>query len=146
MGSIESSLREKRIWAIDSLLFNLKNDTFREIFSAMIPEMFAKLADSQKRRLKEDFIKRKIKLDVFPELMDIQLDTAKGGPSTANGVCDRNNNKGVAVAALAGGEGGTANNNNDNNLRSWSIILAVIVAGLTVNYVLKYLKVNNFYD
>lgn len=146
MGSIESSLREKRIWAIDSPLFNLKNDTFREIFTSLSEQMFSKLSDSQKRRLKEDFIKRKIKLDVFPELKDIELNTGtdKGGPSTANGACDTNNNKGEA-ALIGGGEEATANNN-DNNLRSWSIVLGVIVAGLVFNYVLKYLKVNNFYD
>lgn len=154
MGSMESSLREKRMWALDSPLFNLKNDAFREIFPSLSQETFAKLTDAQKRRLKEDFIKRKVKLDVFPELLELQLGengvnsgpvdgkTAGAAPGSSSGDCDRNNNMGVREGAAAGAGGDVANANGNG----WSmniLILGVILAGLVVNYVLKS---SNFYD
>lgn len=147
LGSMESSLREKRNWATDSPLFNLKNDTFREIFPSLSQEMFARLSDAQKRRLKEDFLKRKVRLDVFPELHDLQVEDAAGAAAAASAgsaageegsagtgrACDRNNNR----------EGGPEN---ENAARSWTTILAVILGGLVLNYGLKYMKMNNFYD
>lgn len=143
MGSMESSVREKRIWALDSPLYNLKNDTFREIFPSLTQETFVKLTDAQKRRLKEDFVKRKVRLDVFPELMDIQL----GGNG---GDCDKNNNmdnRGGEGAAVAGGGAGGGNavegNNNENGWSMNILILGVILGGLVLNYVLKS---SNFYD
>lgn len=152
MGSMESSLREKRLWALDSPLFNLKNDAFREIFSSLSQDTFAKLTDAQKRRLKEDFIKRKVKLDVFPELLELSENGVNTGPvdgkaagaapGSTSGDCDRNNNMGVreGAAAVAGAGVDEANGN------GWSmniLILGVILAGLVVNYVLKS---SNFYD
>lgn len=143
MGSMESSVREKRIWALDSPLYNLKNDTFREIFPSLSQETFVKLTDAQKRRLKEDFVKRKVRLDVFPELMDIQL-----GAGGSGGDCDKNNNmdnRGGEGAAVAGGGGGGAveANNNENGWSMNILILGVILGGLVLNYVLKS---SNFYD
>lgn len=144
MGSMESSVREKRIWALDSPLYNLKNDTFREIFPSLSQETFVKLTDAQKRRLKEDFVKRKVRLDVFPELMDIQL-----GGGGSGGDCDKNNNmdnrggEGAAVAGGAGGNNAVEGNNNENGWSMNILILGVILGGLVLNYVLKS---SNFYD
>lgn len=144
MGSMESSVREKRIWALDSPLYNLKNDTFREIFPSLSQETFVKLTDAQKRRLKEDFVKRKVRLDVFPELMDIQL-----GGGGSGGDCDKNNNmdnrggEGAAVAGGAGGGNAVEGNNNENGWSMNILILGVILGGLVLNYVLKS---SNFYD
>lgn len=158
-GSMQSSLREKRIWAMDSALYNLKNDTFREIFPSLSRELFAKLSISQRRRLKEDFIKRKVKMDMFPELEDLQMEAAttgsgeKGG-GAANGDCDKNNNKEGANAAEGNGEvreegalrqHAAGGGRGDDNMR-WSthiLILVVILGGLILNYVLKS---SNFYD
>lgn len=165
MGSIETSLREKRICALDSALYNLKNDTFREIFPSLSREMFDKLTVAQRRRLKEDFVKRKVKWATeFPELKEIPLTSEGGGGVTAettNGDCDRNNNKNKQNGTATNGEAGRVNEEeraaavgNDGARNGavaggegqWSmnvVILGVILAGLVVNYVLK---VNNFYD
>lgn len=142
MGSMESSLREKRIWALDSPLYNLKNDTFREIFPSLSQDMFAQLSEAQKRRLKEDFIKRKVKVDVFPELQEIQLVGEGGGGAGAsggaaeasNGDCDRNNN--TANGGNRGAQEGAVGAN-DNGWSMHIVILGVILAGLVFNYVLK---------
>lgn len=155
MGSMESSLREKRIWAIDSLLYNLKNDTFREIFPSLSKELFAKLTEGQRRRLKEDFTKRKVKMDMFPELELLSLEatgttgsTDKGG-CAANGDCDKNNNTEASGAARERREGRAeqqgAGGGGEENIR-WStnvLILVVVLGGLILNYVLKS---SNFYD
>lgn len=156
MGSMESSLREKRLWAIDSALYNLKNDTFREIFPSLSKKLYEGLTEAQKRRLKEDFIKRKVKLDALPGLQEVQLETtgSGGGGEAANGDCDKNNNTGKqggaggATAAAGGAEGNMAAGGGGANANGggWSmniLILVVIIAGLVINYVLKS---NNFYD
>lgn len=152
LGSMESSLREKRIWALDSPLYNLKNDTFREIFPSLSKEMFAKLTDAQKRRLKEDFVKRKVKLETFPELLELNLEGERGEGTGGSGgggggaSCDTNNNKkgeGGAGTVTANGDVVVGAADGANGYTMHIMVLGVILAGLVLNYVLK---ASNFYD
>lgn len=151
LGSIESSEREKRILAIESLLFNLKNDTFRELFPTLSQDLCGRLNEKQKRRLKEDLQKRKCKLNLFPELEALEPVTAATAtsattatPENAGQTADQDDRNDCDNADGAMNNNNHQNPNNVNSKLSTNMfILAVIIAGLVLNYVLK---TSNGYD
>lgn len=135
LGSFVSSLRVKRILAMESALFNLKNDTFRELFPSLSKQMFEKLNDKQKRLLRDDLLKRKCSLEMFPELETLTEVTRTDNCDNAAG-----GSEGDSAAAQSLRDNSAANNPNNaqNSKLSTNIfILAVIVSGLLMNYVLK---------